>query len=113
MFTAVPKPKHRKQQKAKNNARPTIDRVCTYEGCNCCYAERHEVFYGTKCRQASIEYNMQKDLCHEHHRGPLGPHHNKAYDNQLKQEYQRRFESEYGRDLFVRIFGRNYLEVEQ
>lgn len=105
----VPKPKHRKQQKAKNNPMPTAEDICTYPGCGNGFAHLHEIYYGAKNRQNSIKYGMQKRLCLEHHEGPLGPHHNKAYDNQLKQEYQRRFEQEYSRELFVEVFGKNYL----
>ena len=109
MIYAVPKPKLRKQKRAVNNPKPTIDRICTYEGCNRPYAERHEIFYGTKCRQLSIKYGMQKDLCPVHHRGPDGPHQYKFYDLQLKREAQTKFEAEYGRELFIEVFGKNYM----
>lgn len=108
-MVAVPKPKHRKQKKAVNNNRPTSDDICTYEGCKRDNAELHEVFFGPY-RQLSIKHKMQKRLCYEHHRGASGPHHNREYDLQLKREYQQKFEAQYSRELFIKVFGRNYLE---
>jgi predicted ribonuclease toxin of YeeF-YezG toxin-antitoxin module len=107
---AVPKPKHRKQQKAKNNPMPTAEDICTFPGCKKGFAHNHEVFFG-KNRQNSIKYGMQKRLCYEHHNKPGGinPHYNKEIDNQYKQEAQRKFEAEFSRELFVMVFGRNYL----
>ena len=111
MFIPVPKPKLRKQQRAVNNSRPDADRICTHEsGCTRPYAERHEIFYGTKCRQLSIEYGLQKDLCPEHHRGPEGPHQNKEYDLKLKREAQSKFEETHSRAEWMKLIGRNYLE---
>lgn len=107
---AVPKPKHRKQQKAKNNPIPTIDDICTI--CGKPYAANHEVFFG-KNRQNSIKYGMQKRLCYEHHNKPGGvnPHYNKVVDNLYKREAQAKFEMIHGsREEFERIFGKNYLE---
>jgi hypothetical protein len=110
---AVPKPKHHKQQKAKNNPMPTAEDICAYPGCGRGYAHNHEIFFGSGKRQLSIKYKMQKRLCQEHHEGPEGPHHNKAYNDQLKKEYQAIFEAEYSRELFEKVFGKNYLEVEK
>jgi len=109
MINPVPKPNYKKKGRAKRNPKPTEDRICTYENCCRPYAERHEVFYGTKCRQLSIKYGMQKDLCPEHHRGPAGPHKNKEYDLLLKREAQKKFEIEHSRAEFIKIFGKSYL----
>jgi len=106
---AVPKPTHKKKR-PKNNPQTTADRRCTYPRCGKPYAEQHEVFFGPH-RQKSIAYGLQKDLCAEHHRGPLGPHQCREYDLQLKREAQARFEAEMGtREDFMRIFGKNYLD---
>jgi hypothetical protein len=37
-------------------------------------------------------------------------HNDKAFDLQLKRQYQGIFEEKYSRELFVAVFGRNYLE---
>ena len=105
----VPKPKH-KRKKAKNNPLPTAEDYC--EVCGKPYAALHEIF-GGKNRQLSIKYGLQVRLCYEHHNKPGGmnPHHNKAINDRLKREGQRKFESLYGsREDFIRIFGKNYLE---
>jgi hypothetical protein len=102
-----PKPKF-SRWRPKNNPKPTINDTCQYPGCGQPYAQRHEVFFGNR-RQLSIEYGLQKRLCHEHHQGPLGPHKNREYDLELKREAQTRFEQEHSRDEFMRLFGRNYL----
>jgi hypothetical protein len=112
MYNPVPKPKHKPQRRAVNNPLPTADDICTFPGCNRNYAHNHEIYFGNGKRQLSIEYGMQKRLCEEHHNRPGGynPHHNRGYDLQLKREYQQRFEAEYSRELFVKVFGKNYLE---
>ncbi|MGI6227321.1 MAG: hypothetical protein ACOYJ1_13810 [Peptococcales bacterium] len=89
------------------NPKPTDQDTC--EVCGRGYAHLHEVFFGSGRRQLSIKYGLQKRLCQEHHLGPLGPHHNREYDLVLKREAQRKFEQEYSRAEFLRIFGRNYL----
>lgn len=111
MIYPVPKPKHKKQNKPLRNPRPTAEDICTHEGCCRNYAHNHEIFFG-KNRQNSIKYKMQKRLCDEHHEGPLGPHHNKEYDIQLKKEYQAIFEAKHSHKLFMEVFGENYLDVE-
>ena len=108
MIYPAPKPKGRKQRKAVNNKMPTADDICTFPGCSRGYAHNHEVFFG-KNRQNSIKYKMQKRLCSIHHQGSSGPHKNIEYDLELKRVYQKQFEEEYSRDLFVEVFGKSYL----
>jgi hypothetical protein len=104
-----PKPKHHKQQKAKNNPKPTAEDICTYPGCGRGYAHLHEIFYGTGKRQLSIKYKMQTRLCYEHHEGPDGPHQSREFDLQLKREAQAKFEQEHSREEFRKLFGKSYL----
>lgn len=110
---AFPKPKCNKgnSKRAKNNPKPTI-----YDHCAVCgrpYAELHEVFHGNGNRQNSIKYGMQVRLCEEHHRtGKDAVHNNREFDLHLKQKYQAIFEETHSREEFVRIFGKNYLELE-
>ena len=105
----VPKPKH-KRKKAKNNPRPTAEDYCVV--CGKPYAALHEIF-GGKNRQLSIKYGLQIRLCGEHHNRPGGmnPHHNKAINDRLKREGQRKFEETHSREDFLRLFGRNYLDT--
>ena len=104
----IPKPKHKKRA-PKNTPKPPIDDICEYPGCSRGYGHLHEVFFGSGKRQLSIKYGLQIRLCYEHHQGPSGPHHNREYDLELKQEAQAKFEKEHGRAEFMRLFGRNYL----
>jgi len=72
--------------------------------------EEHHVFFGRKNRTNSHRYGMKVYLCVEHHRGETGVHGgNKALDLRLKREGQKAFEKEYGHDMFIKTFGRNYL----
>jgi hypothetical protein len=104
---AVPKPKSKKQKKAVNNKPPTAYDYCIV--CGNSYAHNHEVYFG-KNRQLSIKYGMQVRLCQEHHQGNQGVHFNRAFDLQLKQQAQRRFEAEIGsREEFMKVFGENFL----
>jgi len=105
-----PKPKLKKHR-AKNNPVPTIDDLCII--CDQPFSELHEVFYGRGQRQKSIKYKMQVRLCMKHHRtSPQAVHQNPKFDAQLKREAQMRFENQYSHDEFMKIFNRNYLDVE-
>lgn len=101
-----PKPKQKKQKKAKNNPRPGSTDYCAM--CGKPYAHLHEVYYG-KNRQNSIEYKMQIRLCYQCHEGKDGVHNNPAFDFMLKQHFQRKFEFEWDHGKFVKVFGKNYL----
>ena len=103
------KPKFKKQKRAKNNPKPTINDTCYI--CNAPYAQTHEVYYGTGKRQLSIEYGMQCKLCERHHTGTEGIHKDPYFDFKVKQLYQKRFEEKYSRKEFVKVFGRNYLDI--
>lgn len=103
----IPKPKYKKQRKAKNNPVPTDQDLCMV--CLKPYAELHEIFYGPD-RQKSIKYKLQVRLCGEtHHRiGPEAVHNNKEFDLSLKRMGQVMFEDKYGHELFMQVFGKNY-----
>jgi hypothetical protein len=53
---------------------------------------------------------MQVKVCDECHRD-IQLHPLQGRDLELKQEFQRKFEQEHSREEFIRIFGKNYLEV--
>jgi hypothetical protein len=116
MYTglAFPKPKMKKgnSRRPKNNPVPTYERRCYFTGKPC--AELHEVFFGNKNRQNSIEWGMQIPLCVELHRiGPEAVHNNAEFDRQLKEMYQRIFEQQHGHEKFMEVFGENYLDESE
>lgn len=109
MVQQFPKPKLKKQHRAKNNQRPTVDDICRYSGQ--AYAVLHEVFFGNGTRQLSIKYGLQvrisSDIHTDIHAHPLH-----GLDLELKKEYQGIFESKYSHEKFMELFGRDYLEID-
>lgn len=104
MFT---KPKYKRRvTKAKRNPTPTINDCCRY--CGKPYASTHEVFEGTGRRQLSIKYKMQVKLCLECHE-EIQTHPLQGRDLELKQEFQAKFEQQYGHDFYMKCFMSNYL----
>jgi hypothetical protein len=79
--------------------------------------EEHHVFHGTANRKLSEKYGLKMWLCQKHHTGDEtgnkeAIHFNKGMDLFYKKKYQQKFEREHGtREDFIKIFGRNYLEV--
>lgn len=72
--------------------------------------ERHHVFFGTANRKKSERWGMVAELCpgcHRHSRSAV--HSCRATDIVLKRRYQRKFEEQHSRALFMAEFGRNYL----
>lgn len=71
---------------------------------------KHHIFYGTADRKKSEKYGCWVWLVPElHNASNSGVHFNKALDNELKQDCQKRFEEIYGHEKFMEIFGRNWL----
>lgn len=107
--STFPKPKFKKRApKAKNNPVPTIDDRCRY--CSTCFAQTHEVFEGTGRRQLSIRYGMQIKVCNDCHRD-IQQHPLQRRDLELKKEFQAKFEQEYGHEVYMKSFGRDYSEM--
>ena len=73
---------------------------------------RHHVFHGTSNRKQSEKFKMVVYLCGYHHNlSNEGVHFNKKLDLQLKQEYQVKWESQYGsREEFRKVFRKSYIE---
>jgi len=67
---------------------------------------RSSCVFGSKNRYWSDKYGLVTDLCLECHEQV---HKDRELDLRLKREYQKRFESNYSHEAFMRIFGRNYL----
>lgn len=69
----------------------------------------HHVFFGPN-RKNSDQWGCWVYLCARHHNmSNEGVHFNKHLDNYIKAQTQRKFESLYGHDEFMRIFGRDWL----
>jgi hypothetical protein len=105
LINQYPKPKLKKQRKAKNNPVPTINDICRY--CQNTYASTHEVFEGTGRRQLSIKYKLQVKVCNDCH-GDIQLHPLTGRDLELKKEFQQKFIDTYGYELWMKIFMRDY-----
>ena len=72
----------------------------------------HHIFGGGR-RELSEKYGLKVYLCGKHHNlSNEGVHFNPAFDRALKKLAQRVFEHVYGHDMFMKIFGKNYLGDE-
>lgn len=75
------------------------------------YLERHHLFFGAN-RKPSENYGLWVWLCPDCHRtGKQAVHKDYETNLRLKQAGQQAFERTHTREEFMRIFGRNYLEV--
>jgi len=71
--------------------------------------ERHHV-YGAANRKHSERWGMVAELCPTCHRtGKHSAHNDYQTSLMLKQKYQAIFEQTNSREMFMAIFGRNYL----
>ena len=73
--------------------------------------ESHHCFGGPR-RKASEKYGLKVWLCHEHHTGNQGVHFNKEFMDELHEYAQTVFESLYGYEEFMKVFGKNYKRGE-
>ena len=91
--------------------------VCQLEKCYVCGRqpiEKHEVFYGRKNRQLSIDYGLVIPLCYEHHNkdeksGSI--HFCKEFNLKTKSEVQQIAMKHYGWSMedWMKIFRENYI----
>ena len=73
------------------------------------YCEIHHCF-GASNRKKSESYGLKVYLSPDYHRhAPNGVHVNRDNDLIIKQFAQKCFEKDYSHQLFMAIFGRNYL----
>ena len=75
---------------------------------------RHEIFFGQKNRQVSLDNGFWVWLRWDRHiaDSPLPtPHNNREVDLMLKRECQAKYEETHSRESFLKLIGRNYLEV--
>ena len=73
--------------------------------------ESHHIFGGSR-RSASERTGLKIWLCHEHHTGNKGVHFNKELMDELHEYGQMVFESIYGEEEFLKVFGKNYKRGE-
>lgn len=71
--------------------------------------EEHHVFFGTSNRKQSEKHGLKVWLCHEHHQGNGGVHHNIERDLEIKKMAQEAFENKHPREEFRAIFGKSWL----
>lgn len=74
--------------------------------CGCTQGlEVHHMLHGIRRKKAD-KYNLVCYLCRDCHKAL---HDRGLHDLELEQEAQRKFEAQYGHELFMREFGKNYL----
>ena len=75
-------------------------------------SHRHEVFFGTRNRQKSIDDGLVVYLVPElHNMSNKGVHFNEEFRNMMQQEGQRRWMQYYNKSIddFRKRYGKNYL----
>lgn len=74
--------------------------------------QEHHVIFGFGRRKLSEKYGLKVYLCLWHHtEGKEAVHRNAEMANLLKAEAQIAFEKKYPEENFLRIFGKNYLDL--
>ena len=88
------------------------EKYCYITGARNVPLEKHHIFFNRARRPLSDRWGCWCYLTPELHRGAQGVHgrDGHALDLILKQECQRAFEQWKSRELFMEIFGRNYLD---
>ncbi len=70
--------------------------------------------YGGANRAISEAEGLKVYLCLEHHvDGPEAVHNNQGNMRVLQRDAQRKYEETHGREEFMRLIGRNYLEEDE
>ena len=78
------------------------------------FTHEHHVIYGTSGRKLSEKYGLKLYLCPGHHEfGKEAVHKNKETRILLEKCAQLVFINLYGQELWMQIFGKNYLEPEE
>lgn len=74
------------------------------------YLEEHHIFFGEKHRRLSEKYGLKVRICPNCHRDSQdGVHSSREKADELRRIGQRAFEEKYGREKFLKVFGKNYL----
>lgn len=75
---------------------------------------KHHIFGGAN-RKHSEKWGCWVYLNAQFHNGnsPYAVHRHRETDLKLKRKCQQEFERRYGHEMFMKVFGKSYLEVEQ
>lgn len=74
--------------------------------------QKHHIFFGNPNRKISEKSGFWVWLRWDWHNGAsYGVHFNRELDLALKRECQERYEETHSREEFIRLIGKNYLEV--
>lgn len=75
--------------------------------------EKHHIYFGSR-RKTSDKYGFWVWLTPEMHRGTNGVHGKNGHeiDIFLKTECQKKFEETNDHDTFMKLIGRNYIEID-
>ena len=71
--------------------------------------ESHHIMAGTANRKLSEKYGLKVWLSNRHHTGTEGAQYDPEMNRQLKQDAQYAFERMYSHQLWMEVFGKNYL----
>ena len=71
--------------------------------------ELHHIMHGTANRRLATRYQLTCWLCRTHHTGRFGVHTNAQLNRQLQQAAQTAFEKTHSHEMWMKIFGKNYL----
>lgn len=94
------------------------DRTCylcmkLYEDYSRKTVQEHHVIFGSGRRKLSERYGLKVYLCLWHHTaGNEAAHMNAEIANMLKAEAQKAFEEKYPEEDFLKIFGKNYRDID-
>lgn len=85
----------------------------TVERCFVCGSVRdlelHHIMHGTANRRLATKYQLTCWLCRTHHTGRFGVHGNADLNRRLQMEAQTAFEKKHSHEMWMKIFGKNYL----
>ena len=74
------------------------------------HLEEHHVIEGNPGRKLSEHYGLKVYLCVPHHRtSKEAVHINAENRRKLKQAAQKAFEKKYSHEMWMKVFGRNYI----
>ena len=73
---------------------------------------KHHIYGGAR-RKSSDNYGCWVWLYHEDHTGRQGVHFHRDFDLRLKIACQKAFEKKYSHSEFMKMFGRNYIGIDE
>lgn len=73
--------------------------------------QEHHAIYGTASRKLAEKWGLKVYLCLQHHTvGPQAVHNNHENARLLQKKAQEAFEKQYSHQMWMQVFGRNYLD---